>query len=440
LTPGRGSDLGDPDGLWPLRGRGMTIPARWGLWLGDLALVGWFVWAWRRLLPPRWIQRRLDGLYRRHQGPASAARIVAEAVRHYQLWSYTHLAYSDMFVLYGGKLLYDHALPYLDTPIQYPVLMGVAMWLAAWAPGVYGFFTVTAAGSLTAALLSFHWLYRRTPRLAWGFALSPLFLVYGLLNWDAIGIALMLGAVGLYGARRYDGAAFLLAVAVFFKFFPVFYLPVMLAELAAAGDWRHCGRLTAVFAATAVGINGGFILGNWANWRLFFTLNATRAVGADIWSNVLVHVTSVKLVDMASLVIVGAAVLLAVWQVRRGVPAVQAAAVVFAVFLFVNKVYSPQYTLWLLAFALMAEWPLWFLGVIAAAGLADYADSFELLRLYVVHAPTRLWYRDRVYPWGLVVRYGMVGLGVVVGTRRVRRARQPDRHPLGGLGEAPSSV
>ena len=46
-------------------------------------------------------------------------------------YQYTHLCYTDVFALYFAEGLSDGKRPYVDHPVEYPVVMGAAMELAA---------------------------------------------------------------------------------------------------------------------------------------------------------------------------------------------------------------------------------------------------------------------------------------------------------------------
>src|SRR3954447_19027749 len=46
-------------------------------------------------------------------------------------FQYTRLCYSDVIALYGAEGLSEGKRPYLDAPVEYPVLIGAAMQAAA---------------------------------------------------------------------------------------------------------------------------------------------------------------------------------------------------------------------------------------------------------------------------------------------------------------------
>ncbi len=429
----------------------MMKKGRASVYVGAGILSLWYVWAWIRLVPPRAIRQTLyHGVNRivpiaahiqvtvvsptQQTSPLfhwlfswHHAVVVPPALKAYHLWAYTHLAYSDILSLYGAHQLFTHALPYLSTPIEYPVLMGVFMWVMAWVPTVVGYFLATGIVLWAAAMGTYLWLWRQNRRVALAFAMSPLFLVYGLLNWDIVGIFLMIIAVDRYDKGRYDAAAIWFAASVFFKFFPIFYLPFIAIDLYRRGQSKTLGRMVWIFVGTSAVINIPFMVGNLWNWAIFWVFNAGRGIGADIWSNRWIHLTSVPLIDAVSLGAVLAAMVVTGWRVGRGLSPYQAAALVFLMFLIVNKVYSPQYTLWMVGFACVAEWPVWSIVVLSVAGLIDYVNSFTVLKL--VSQGTGAWYAGNVFPFGIAVRY-LALAATLVGV--VRTYAKIPRSPSGG--------
>lgn len=415
--------------------------------LGPLLISLWFVLAWIRLLPPSKIRETLYHgvnrvisfrarvhvtIFARHETPVfhwlltwRHTVVIAPQLARYHHWAYAHLAYSDVLSLYGAHQLFSHALPYITTPIEYPVLLGVFMWLAAWVPTVTGYFLVTGIALYIAAMGTYVHLSRRNPRLSLIFAATPLLLFYGLLNWDIFGIFLMVLAIDRYEGQCYDAAAVLFALAVFFKFFPIFYLPFVVIDLLRRGQSRIVKRGTGLFVVISLAINLPFIIGNWWNWSIFYVFNASRGLGADIWSNHWLHMRSTSLIDIVSLLVVLGIMVVSGWKVGRGMSVYQAAALTFAAFLIVNKVYSPQYTLWMVVYASFADWPTWTVVAMGVMGVLDYVNSFTVLRLISEHRGA--WYAGHLFPWGIALRYLTLAATLVSALIRRSRARLTHR-------------
>ncbi|MHB1504008.1 MAG: hypothetical protein ACYCTL_13100 [Acidimicrobiales bacterium] len=161
-------------------------------------------------------------------------------------------------------------------------------------------------------------------------------------------------------------------------------------------------------------VNAPFAVANVGNWDHFFVFNARRGgAGGILYELHLASALPIPAVDLLSGVLVLLAVALLVPRVLRGSSPVAAAAVTFAVLLLVNKVYSPQYMLWLFVLGIIAEWPVWSLVLMSVAGLIDYADAMTALYLSHTHSPAFSWFFHTLYPWNTAIRNATVSLGLV---------------------------
>jgi hypothetical protein len=377
-------------------------------WIPALAVTGWFVWAYLHLRPAASVNSSLH--------PSAA----------YGPWAYGHLAYSDTLSLYYSFHLANHALPYLDTRVEYPVLTGVFMWLAAWAPGVQGYFSVSSLGLLACALGTTYFLHRIGFRFAWAFACCPLLLVYGLLNWDVLAIFLMVAGWERFRARRYGWAGVLLSLAVWAKFFPIVLFSYCVVSLLRDPRSRvHARRMAGWGGAVALVVNGPFAVGNVGNWDHFFVFNARRGGGGGVLYQLhIASALSIPFADVLSGLLVVIAGIMLMRPVLRGESPIAAAALVFAVLMLVNKVYSPQYMLWLFVFGVLAEWPASTLVLMIVAGFVDYGDAMMALYLSHTHSPAFSWFFKTVYPSNATLRYVSIGVGLVGALAR-RRERPP---------------
>ena len=377
-----------------------AFSARWlphTPWLPAVAVMGWLLWAYLHLRPAAFIPLAP------HPGAV------------YAPWSYRHVAYSDLISLYYRFHLANHALPYVHTPVEYPVLTGMFMWLAAWAPGVQGYFLVSSLGLLASALGTVYFLHRINWRLAWSFALCPLLLVYGLLNWDLLAIFFMVAGWAQFRSRRYAWAGVLLSLGVWAKFFPVivlFYCVIWL--LRDSRDRVHARQMVLWSGAVALVVNVPFALANVGNWGHFFAFNARRGGrGGILYELRLASTLPIPVVDLLSGALVVLAVALLVPRVLRGGSPIAAAAITFAVLLLVNKVNSPQYMLWLFVLGVIAEWPVWSLVLLSIAGLVNYADAMMTLYLSRTHSPAFWWFFQTLYPWNRALKNVAVAVSLV---------------------------
>ena len=303
---------------------------------------------------------------------------------HYQ---YTRLCYSDVYALYFSEHINENAVPYVDHPVEYPVVIGGLMWLGGIvSDDAADFYAVTAVmllvASVVTVVLTAKTAGRRRPWDAALVALAPGIVLHGTTNWDMAAVAL--GAAGMWAWSRrlpaLSGIWFGLAIAT--KMYPglflvgLFFLCLRARKLA---EWFQAAAVSAitvalvylpvVLAARTFPIEscegGSSVTVDLPAWQRFFVLNRCR--GAD-WDSMVfafnevfgtsMSVSSLNKLTGALVILVvlavGAIVLLAPRRPR--VP--QVLFLLVAGFLLVNKVNSPQYTVWLIPLAALAR-PRW---------------------------------------------------------------------------------
>lgn len=338
---------------------------------------------------------------------------------------YLRWCYSDVPPLWFAERLHEGAVPYLDHPVEYPVLTGLWMWLAsvpAATAGEFLLFTgvlLVACAALTAAALVREVGVARTLV----FAAAPTLAVSGAVNWDLP--AVLLATLGLAAHRRGHDAASgaLLGLGTAAKFFPgLLLLPVSLAAWRLRGRRAGLGALSAAAAAWTV-VNAPIALAAPEGWWRFFELSRQRPSDWDALTSVAGHVLgwspSVEALNAVTAVLFLTGVVALAAVARRDPPGTWhlAALPLVTWFLLTSKVYSPQFSLWLLPLLALA-FPGW--GWVVAFGLADVAVTatrFPYLARFVGDGVAGAW------SWGpfgtaLVVRALVLGGAAWIGWRR----------------------
>jgi len=312
---------------------------------------------------------------------------------------------SDLKSLYFAHGLAHDPVPYVDVRIEYPVLIGLFMTgAAAITHGVHDYLIVSSVGLWVCAAGSTCALWSFSRRAAWCFALSPLLLVYSLLNWDMLAIFLMLLGWLAWRRDRHATAAALMTLGVFTKLYPAFLLffcGVALIRrrrdgLASQRDLMRFGGAT---LGTAAIVNVPFMILAFHNWSYFWTFNSNRTEHADLlsWLGPLEHAPASTANDvLAAVIAVSVAIgVRAIW--RRGSP-VHVTAVTFFVYMVFQKVNSPQYTLWLVVFAGLDGWELWTIVALSLMGLIDYANAAIHIQIVKRHdGGLDYWYVQHFY-------------------------------------------
>jgi uncharacterized membrane protein len=307
------------------------------------------------------------------------------------------------------------------------------------APGVAEesglYFMVTAVLLAGFALLAAYFMagaHRGRPWDAMLFAASPALVLSGLINWDLVAVALLAGAMWAWARDRPLLSGVLIGLGTATKLYPLFLLGALLIVCLRNQRMRQFWVATAAAAGAWLVANAPVLLYGFEQWKVFWTFNSDR--GADLGSLWLVwqqmgHTVSPELINKVSWLFFGG-VCVAVFglgMLARRTPRIASLAFLVVVgFLLVNKVYSPQYVLWLLPLAALAR-PRWrdiliwqagevfyfaavwfYLGEYTAPGASGEPDRFYwvaiivrvLCQLYLVIVVVR----DILLPWHDPVR------------------------------------
>lgn len=294
---------------------------------------------------------------------------------------YTRLCYSDIPFLYQLRGFADGWLPYLQTgtgqgpALEYPVLTGGLMQIASWLTGRTGSATdrallffdwnvVLLFGALLVTVVATALTARRRPWDAALVALAPGVILCAVINWDLLAVALTAVSMLAWSRSRLGWSGVLLGLAVAAKFYPVLLLGPLLLLCLRSGRMRAFWVTAGAALASWTVVNLPVYLVNHDGWAEFYTFSSSR--GADwgsIWYvlQVLGHPVapdSLNGVAMGLLLVLCAGVALLALGARRRPRYAQLAFLVVAAFCLTNKVYSPQYVLWLVPLAAMAR-PRW---------------------------------------------------------------------------------
>ena len=333
-------------------------------------------------------------------------------------------SYSDWVNLYRTRHWAQHPLPYLRQPMEYPVLLGWIVWALTWVPGGETGFVLANGLLLWGCAVGIFWGLRRiSPRHARLWAATPLLIVLAIQNWDLWGILPFIAAWVTYEQHRWAWTGVWLAVGTAVKLFPIVAWPFMVYALWKRGEVGAAARLTGVAAAVWLAVNLPTLLAAPAGWLWFWRFNAARPLQGDLWTTL--HVEDLLTIpqwNAFTLALVLAAAGAALWAMSRGLGPRAATGSVLVVLFALNKVWSPQYMLWIYAMACVAEWPPWTLAVLTFAGLLDWVNGYLMLpsiRLQHVRVPLPISW-SAVYSWGVRLRYGGLGLAALGGGKRSR--------------------
>ena len=327
--------------------------------------------------------------------------------------AYYEFCYSDTVPLYGAELLSQGKFPYksswleLDSNgkprtqydgrsavryMEYPVLTGVYQYvsmslaktytaiakstglpLLAGVAEVVMFFNISAFGLALAWLATVWATAMLAGRRVWDAALvaaSPIVIFQAFTNFDCLATALATAGLLAWSRRRPVLAGTLIGLGVCAKLYPaLLLLPLMLLAVR-TGRFADAVRTASVAVLVWCAINLPVLLLYPRGWSEFFRLNTRRNQDMDSLYNVIGSLTGwhgfnpdlgfwqtphvLNVVVSLLLVLCCAAISYIAITAPRRPRLAQLAFLIVAAFLLVNKVWSPQFSLWLVPLAVLA--------------------------------------------------------------------------------------
>jgi uncharacterized membrane protein len=312
---------------------------------------------------------------------------------------YITMCYTDIVPLYGAQQLdrpgtFPYRTSWIDDEgkptqqtryMEYPVVTGLFQWANAkltsgWLDlGLFQALPVAVYFDITAFFLALAWLVtvwatartaRRRPWDAILVAASPIVLVHAYTNFDALATAAAGAAMLAWARRRPVLAGVLFGIGGAAKFYPLFLLGVLFVLCLRAGKLRDWQRTTVAALVTWLVVNAPIALAYPAGWWEFFRRNTERAADIDsIWNviseysgwagfdgNIAAWQTpsTLNTVTAVLFLVCCAAIAWTALTAPTRPRFAQLAFLLVASFLLINKVWSPQYSLWLVPLAVLA--------------------------------------------------------------------------------------
>ncbi|MEM6106568.1 glycosyltransferase family 87 protein [Mycobacterium sp. 050272] len=324
--------------------------------------------------------------------------------------AYYELCYSDTVPLYGAELLNQGKFPYKSSWIEtdssgapqtrydgkpavrymeYPVLTGVYQYvsmalaktytaLSKLAPlpviaEVVVFFDIAAFGLALAWLATVWATAGLSGRRIWDAALvaaSPLLIFQIFTNFDALATGFAMSGLLAWARRKPVLAGVLIGLGAAAKLYPLLFLGPMLVLAVRTGRVRALVRTVLATVLTWTLVNLPVLVLFPRGWSEFFRLNARRGDDMDSVYNVVKSFTGwpgfdpklgfweppavLNAVVAVSFVVCCAAITYIALTAPQRPRLVQLLFLVVAAFLLTNKVWSPQFSLWLVPLAVLA--------------------------------------------------------------------------------------
>ena len=324
--------------------------------------------------------------------------------------AYYSLCYSDTVPLYTAELLNQGKFPYKSSWIEkdadgephvvydgsppvrymeYPVLTGIYQYLSMSLAKTYSalttlvsvplvaevvmFFNISAFGLALAWLLTVWATALLAGRRVWDAALvaaSPLLIFQIFTNFDALAVACATAAMLAWSRRKPVLTGALIGIGVALKLYPALLLGPLLVLALRTGRMREFTKTAGSALLVWVLVNLPVLVLFPRGWSEFFRLNSRRGddmdsiynvvksftgwqgfdPGLGFWEPPTVTNTVTALLFLACCAGIAYLALTAPQRPRLA----QLAFLVVAAFLLTNKVWSPQFSLWLVPLAVLA--------------------------------------------------------------------------------------
>lgn len=282
--------------------------------------------------------------------------------------NYVHACYSDITSLYGARNLNIDLWPYssAENSVEYPVLTGVVMWGTALLVddknGYLQYFDLNIIFIILLFILSTILLWKYNPEFAYLFPIAPAVSASLFINWDAWALFTSIGALLLFIRGSPRISALLLGLSVATKFFPVLFLFPILLIYWKNKEIKKFAEYLGITTMIWLLINLPVALTDFAGWSRFFTLNSDRRADlGSLWLALQTLHFPIWNINNTG-ILFGLILLAGLIALFNEIGGNQSNKKNIALFSFltlagvmsINKVYSPQYILWLAPLAVMA--------------------------------------------------------------------------------------
>jgi uncharacterized membrane protein len=325
--------------------------------------------------------------------------------------AYYEMCYSDTVPLYTAELLNLGKFPYKSSWVEtdsdgkprkqydgniavrymeYPVLTGIYQYLSMALAKTYTavtklvavpviaevvmFFNIAAFGLALAWLVTV-WASARLAgaRRVWDAAMvaaSPILIFQVFTNFDALATAFATGALLAWARRKPWLAGALIGLGVAAKLYPLLLLVPLVILGVRTGRLREVGKTAIATVLAWLVVNLPVMALFPRGWSEFFRLNTRRGDDMDSLYNVVKSFTGwsgfdqnlgfwqpptvLNTVTAVLFVACCVAITYIAWTAKQRPRLVQIAFLVIAAFLLTNKVWSPQFSLWLVPLAVLA--------------------------------------------------------------------------------------
>ena len=311
---------------------------------------------------------------------------------------YQYACYSDWVPLFGARGFAENPwVPFsAGAEFEYPVLMSsLASLVASWVPeglerrSLFYFdlnLVLVMALWMALVIMTFKMCGRR-PWDAAMVAIAPGIILAGSINWDLWAVALLAAGLLAFACRHPALAGVLIGLGAATKIYPFFVLGAILVIAVRTGKLKVFWATGGAAAATWLAVNLPYALAFPSSFEHFFKFSSDRGAGLSsfwhIWNIAARNTGALPELDAHTISRLGLVLFFAccagiavLGLAAKRTPRLGSLAfLIIASFVMVNKVYSPQFIVWLIPLFVLAL-PRW--GDFTAWMLVETAHFYGL--------------------------------------------------------------
>lgn len=276
-----------------------------------------------------------------------------------------HECYSDLPALFDARGLVDHTWPYSSptNAVEYPPLTGMVMWATALITP-RGFNSDKIYFLINILLIAFLFIgaalivAKINPVKWYLLPVLPAVVASLYINWDMWAVVTALLSIYWFDRQKYSWSSIALAISIATKFFPVVLLIPIFVIFLKQRQYRAGLRYLLQSSLLWILINAPFALTTPTGWWRFFKLNNLRPADlGSLWQalNLFnIDTPHLNLYWLALFLLLSLAVATRLFRIASTPTLAQISFIFVALFTACNKVYSPQYVLWLAPLGVIA--------------------------------------------------------------------------------------
>jgi len=270
-----------------------------------------------------------------------------------------HKEYSDVWFFRWFAL--NPNFPYDKKIIEYPVIVGIFIQIMGlMGQDALGYYIFSSMSLIGFALLASYFLYKililygfDKKNLYYFWIFAPSFFLFVIYNFDIIAVFFCVLTLYFFKKNMDKSASLALSLGFATKFYPILFLvPMILKRGTKAGM-----KIIIVFFVSFFIVNSYFIVNNFEGWLKIYTFHSSRVPNPDsIWGITfsLFPKMNVNFINSFTLIAFSISYILIVWKKRKD-SLINLWFISLLLFLILNKIFSPQYTIWLLMFFVLTN-------------------------------------------------------------------------------------